>query len=156
MVGVCEGGDDSYLQHMMVGVCEGGDDSYLLTQPWCCFTSEDQVWHTIKWAVPKILAVISSLSSIWNVKVCHKENIEGFESRYTDCVHYWIVCSKYVFVGVPTCEIQCRCIFCDFEIMWYKKISVKSHCCMHRIWNNECLRINFIVYLYCVLKACLK
>jgi len=30
-------------KHMMVGVCEGGDDSYLLTQPCCCFTSEDQV-----------------------------------------------------------------------------------------------------------------
>ena len=27
---------------------------------------------------------------------------------------------------------------------------------MHRIWNNECLRINFIVYLYCGLKVCLK
>jgi hypothetical protein len=27
-------------KHMMVGVCEGGNDSYLLTQPCCCFTSE--------------------------------------------------------------------------------------------------------------------
>lgn len=108
-------------KHMMVGVCEGGDDSYLLTQPCCCFTSENPVWHTTKWVLTKILAVISSLSSIWNVIVSHKENTEGFESRYTDCVQYWITCSKYAFVGVLTCEIQYRCIFCEFEIVWYKK-----------------------------------
>jgi hypothetical protein len=108
-------------KHLIVGVYEGGNDSYLLTQPCCCFTSEIPVWYTTKWVVPKILAVISSLSSIWSVKVFHKENTEGLESRYTDCVYCWIICSKYVFVGVLTWEIQYRCIFCEFEVVWYKK-----------------------------------
>jgi len=31
------------VQKHMIGVCEGRNDSYLLTQPCCCFTSEDPV-----------------------------------------------------------------------------------------------------------------